>query len=493
MLLGNLCTPTTVLNGLNSRSLRFLPRYEAAASPSVDMDSPRDFTAKTAIVFGVTIIIFCGLITWSDFEEAIAVLHCYNWGSAYVILGRALFFINVAAFMWRLSLVAKYRPYSTCNDRELPTCSVIVPAYNEGKHVLQTLRSVAKSDYPADKLQIIAVDDGSIDDTWVWIQRAASEFNGQIKTIRLPENRGKRTALWAGFMCSHGDVLVTIDSDSIVEPRAIRCIASPFNRDPLIGAVAGCVRVLNQREGAIPRMLDVSFAYSFDFMRASQSMVNSVFCTPGALSAYRRGPLMKVLDTWLNQKFFGRPSTIGEDRAMTNLILREGHHVTFQSDAVVYTNVPTQYEGLCKMFLRWARSNVRETVLMAQFIFRKFRKTAADGARINFILSVINLIMPQILLVGLLYCVLWQPALFLAQILMSLALVATVPAIFYALRRRSSGAVWAFMYSVFWFFGLAWITPWSILTARNGKWLTRDLPGTLQPNTSASVIHRPAA
>ena len=167
--------------------------------------------------------------------------------------------------------------------------------------------------------------------------------------------------------------------------------------------------------------------------------------------------------------------------------------MTFQSDAVVYTNVPTQYKGLCKMFLRWARSNVRETLVMGKFIFKKFRQTPASGARVNFLLSLISLIMPQLLFVGLLFCVYWQPAVFLIQILMASSLVAIVPALFYAWRRHSSDAVWAFVYGAFWFFGLAWITPWSILTARNGKWLTRDLPETVQPPPPVSIVQRPAA
>ena len=386
------------------------------------------------IIFGVALIIFCGLLTWSDFEEAIAMLYAYSWGPSYIFLGRAMFFANAAAFIWRVSLVTKYSPAEECADEELPKCTVIVPAYNEGMQVLHTLRSVVNSDYPADKLQIIAVDDGSVDDTWIWMQMAAKESDGRIKTIRLTKNQGKRTALWAGFMASTGDVLVTIDSDSIVEPQTMRRLVSPFYYEQNIGAVAGCVRVLNKKQGIIPRMLDVSFAYSFDFIRASQSMVNTVFCTPGALAAYRREPIMKGLDQWKNQKFLGRPASIGEDRAITNLILEQGYHVTFQSDAIVYTNVPVSYQGLCKMFLRWARSNVRETLVMGKFIFKKFRQTPALGARVNFLLSVISLVMPQFLLVGMLFCIYWQPVVFLIQILMASSLVATVPALFYAWR-----------------------------------------------------------
>ncbi len=491
MFLTDLYSQTTIATGgLMRWSRRFLSPQRGS---TLSTDFAGELAAGVIIVVSVSLIILCGLLTHSHLEEVIAMLYAYDWGPAYIFLGRAMFFANAAAFIWRVALVTGYSPAEECTDEELLKCTVIVPAYNEGKQVLHTLRSVVNSDYPVEKLQIIAVDDGSVDDTWIWMQEAAKESGGRIKTIRLPKNQGKRTALWAGFMTSSGDILVTIDSDSIIESQTLRRLISPFYYEQNIGGVAGCVRVLNKKQGIIPRMLDVSFTYSFDFIRASQSMVNTVFCTPGALAAYRREPLMKCLDKWKNQKFLGSPATIGEDRAITNFILEQGYHVTFQSDAIVYTNVPVGYKGLCKMFLRWARSNVREMFVMGKFIFKKFRRSPALGARVNFLLSLISLIMPQFLLVGMLFCIYWQPVVFLIQILAASSIVATIPAFFYAWRRHSNDAVWAFVYGAFWFFGLAWITPWSILTVRNGKWLTRDLPSTSQPTPQPSVLQRPAA
>ena len=82
---------------------------------------------------------------------------------------------------------------------------------------------------------------------------------------------------------------------------------------------------------------------------------------------------MNVLDRWINQKFAGEIATIGEDRAMTNMILEQSYNVLFQN-ANVLTNTPTQFENLHKMFTRWARSNVRETLMMNRFIFKTLEK-----------------------------------------------------------------------------------------------------------------------
>lgn len=451
------------------------------------------FVFSGGLVIKVAIILFlfavgsAVLLKWQDITNVYSSLEP-GLGLFWLDVTRVLLLLNIAVFIWRTILAIMYRPAAAVDDELLPNCTVIVPAYNEGRQVFDTLASVVNSDYPMSKLQIIAVDDGSGDDTWHWIQQAAVRFSNRIQTIRLTKNSGKRKALYEGFIRSTGDIFVTIDSDSIIETHTLRRLISPFVHDHKTGAVAGNVRVLNTKEGFIPKMLDVSFAFSFDFIRAGQSMVDTVFCTPGALSAYKRKPVMGHLEQWLNQTFLGKPAKIGEDRAMTNLIIRDGWKVKFQSDAVVYTNVPCKYKNLCKMLLRWARSNVRETLIMSTFIFSRFRRTRATGARVNFLTSCINLLVPRALFGGLIATVSLEASDYLLQLLAGSSVWATVPAAFYAMKRRTSDALYAFAYSVFWLFGLFWITPWAMLTPANGKWLTRE---DNRSETPAQRVARP--
>ncbi len=396
---------------------------------------------------------------------------------------RLFLVIQTALFVWRMVLFMRYRPHLGVDEAELPRVTVIVPAYNEGRHVFDTLKSLLDSDYPPDKMQIIAVDDGSRDDTWEWIKRAARNACGRIDVIRMGRNRGKREALVAGFHKGRGELFVTVDSDSIVEPRTLRNLVAPFVWDARIGAVAGNVRVLNRAEGLIPKMMDVTFLYGFDFMRAGQSEVNTVTCTPGALSAYRADVTLRILEEWRAQTYCGRPANIGEDRHMTNLILREGYHVTFQQDAVVWTKVPNNYPGLCKMFIRWARSNVRENLVMSTFLFRKFREAPASGARINLLAFWMQMTVSQVLLVVTLGLVCWHPAAFGLQALLGIATTSVVSAVLYFWRIRSMDALFAFLYGYLWFFALSWIDVYSLFTSHRSGWLTRDLPG-LKPGLS---------
>jgi hyaluronan synthase len=441
-----------------------------------DKKLPYDLFLKLAVFPSLSLLALVVYLMTEDYESAWYILQEATSGQILVLASKVLFVTSFSAFVWRIILILfYYRPAKACSDEELPVCTVVVPAYNEGKQVLETVKSIALSDYPAEKLSIIAVDDGSTDDTWHWIQMAAREFPDRVLTRRQPVNRGKRQALREGFQHGRGDVYVTIDSDSLVEPQTIRRLVSPLVRDPRVGAVAGNVRVLNRNEGLIPRMLEVSFAYSFDFLRASQSAVNSVLCTPGALSAYRRDIVLNVLPQWLNQRFCGRLANIGEDRAMTNLVLKSGYHVHYQRDAMVFTNVPTKYTNLCRMFLRWARSNVRETIVMTRFAFGRFRETPAMGARINLLLGWRNMTVGQIMLIFAAVHFISMPMVFGMNLVIGALIASVTPGLFYLIRYRSGNAVWAAAYSCFWIFGLSWIGFYAILTPHKTRWLTRGL------------------
>ena len=89
-----------------------------------------------------------------------------QWGTVLFIIAGGLFLFRAGFFIYNLYLYFRYKPIECSSNEALPTCTVIVPAYNEGKQVWATLMSLAKSDYPAHKLQLLAIDDGSKDDTW---------------------------------------------------------------------------------------------------------------------------------------------------------------------------------------------------------------------------------------------------------------------------------------------------------------------------------------
>jgi len=397
------------------------------------------------------------------------------WGMSFLILATGLFGFKVSFFIYMLFRYFKYKAIETVSDNSLPTVTVIVPAYNESNQVYDTLLSLANSDFPAEKIQLISIDDGSKDDTWKWMLDAKKQLGTKLEIYQQPKNMGKRHALYRGFNLGTGDVYVTVDSDSIVKSDTLRKLVSPFVTDKNCGAVAGNIRVLNNKKAILPRMLDVSFVLSFEFVRSAESTLKSVLCTPGALAAYRSTAVHNCLPEWINQTFMGKASDIGEDRAMTNMILKQGKHVLFQRNAVAYTNVPEKYRGLYKMFIRWGRSNVRENIQMAKYVFTDFRLGAKSGARLLFLSQAFKLIMCYPFIIFMLFFILTHPILFIGSTLASILVLSTFSVIFYSNRYDIKEAFWAYSYSILYTFGLFWITPYAIATASRRGWLTRGL------------------
>jgi len=467
------CQPTYPLEVVNKKALRsqFFNRI------SKNCLSTSDYI----IIVGTLAILIGASVSFFLFQDEISA-----WYISYIntFLGKVLWVVSVLLLTLQLSFLAylfilykKYKPIESVHDSLLPTCTVIVPAYNEGRLVYETLLSLADSNFPSDKMEIICVDDGSKDDTWNWMLKAKKVLGNRLSIYQQPQNKGKRHALYHGFTTGKGDIFVTVDSDSIVEEDTLRNLVSPFVNNRSCGAVAGNVRVLNKEEGLIPKMLHVSFTFSFEFVRSAQSTINTVLCTPGALAAYKREAVLACLDEWVHQKFLGVPSAIGEDRAITNMILKQGYQVKFQKNALVYTSIPENYTTLYKMLLRWERSNIRENIMMSKFAFTHFRSENVWSARWLLIMQWVKVIFALPLFATLIFFVFAQPWVFLITSLTGIFVFSAIQMLFYARRYNTSEGFLAFTYSIFYLFALFWIPSYAIVTARKSGWLTRQLSG----------------
>ncbi len=387
---------------------------------------------------------------------------------------------GVFALAWstRLALWWRYRPVAaTAAERaRLPSLTVIVPAFNEGATVRDAIQSVLASHYPAERLRVVVVDDGSADDTWRHVSETAARYPGRAEAIRLPSNRGKRHALYEGLARCTSEVVATLDSDSRVLPDTLAQLVAPLVRDRSVAAVAGKVTARNRTENLLTRMLAVRYVLGFDFVRAYQSELRTVWCCPGALQAYRRDVITPHLEAWRDQRFLGARCTNGDDHAMTNRVLSLGHDTSYQSTAVVETIVPATYAGLCRMYVRWGRSATREGARALRFAGR--RAAALGGHRAPLVLldAVLQPLTIAVKVVGLFAALaaLWfDPAL-----LMHAAGATTVFALAYCLiylrSERSLHTFFGLLYAWFAMLALPWVQPFATLTVRRNGWMTRQ-------------------
>lgn len=397
--------------------------------------------------------------------------------------------VGLGSLAWRLRLWRCYAPMPTVADADLPSVSVVMPAFNEGPLVAEAIRSVAASHYPAARFELIVIDDGSTDDTWRHIRAALDALPNHVRVqaVRRRCNLGKRHTLCEGFRLARGDVFVTMDSDGLAEPHALKNLVSPIVLDPRIDCVSGCIQALSPRRSLITRFLKCYYSLSFKFVRAYQNQFRGVFCAPGAASAYRASAVKPVLDEWSAQRFLGLPCATGEDRALTNLVLRRGGLTAYQQNAVVHCDVPVTYGGMVNMFLRWARSNIRETLVLWSFLWTRFRSCHLAAFRWNMFLALLSLLLPPLLVANAAVLMLLRDGFALHVLLGGLAFSAVNAAIYFA-NERDRDWVWLLAYHAFWVLGLSWIVPYAALTLRNTAWLTRsaapsgrDVPAETQP------------
>lgn len=437
--------------------------------PQASTTDSWDLFLKLVILAGLGALV---LISFQDqiFSPVIKLAEAHGVRAAIYRPSILWFSLGFLLLLFRTFLWFTYRPHPPAELEHAPRMTVIIPAYNEGGMVVKAIDSVATAHYDPDRLEIIVVDDGSTDDTWTHIQRAVARHGDRIHALRLPRNSGKRAALAAGFRIGTGEIFVTVDSDSVVTPGSLLALAGPF-RFERVGIVAGKVQVYNWHEGLIPRMLHVRFTLSFDFLRAYQSTFGTVYCSPGALSAYRASAVMTVLEKWLNQRFLGAEVATGEDRALTNDVMRLGYDSVYQRDARVLTVVPATYKKLCRMFLRWDRSYIREEVRFAAIVWK--RPPAARAIAL-FDQVVTNLRFPVMSGTMLLFvtAVLYDPFV-LPRLLVSIGLISFIYSLYYLRSERSFNIMYGVLFEYFAFFGMFWIFPWAFLTVRSKGWLTR--------------------
>ena len=385
------------------------------------------------------------------------------FGIVWMILGFVLILMRTA--LWMI-----YRPAPAADFQSAPSLTVIIPAYNEGAMVLQSIESVAQARYPHERLEILVVDDGSRDDTWSYILEAARRHPGLVTPLRHERNRGKREALALGFSRARGEILVTIDSDSVIEKESLLSLAGPF-RDPRIAAVAGKVLVYNRGHGIIPRMLHVRYVLSFDMLRAGESVYRNVYCCPGALTGLRAAAVRKVLDRWTSQKFLGSRCTFGEDRAMTNYLLDSGYDSVYQRTAVVHTLVPNAYPKLCKMLLRWDRSYVREELRFARIVWKRPWATRLVAL---FDRLVTNTSYPvSYTALAVMPFVLMRDPTITGPMFATMGVASLCHVLYFLRTERSFAFLYGVLYAYLSSIALFWIFPYAVATVRSRGWLTR--------------------
>jgi cellulose synthase/poly-beta-1,6-N-acetylglucosamine synthase-like glycosyltransferase len=239
-----------------------------------------------------------------------------------------------------------------------PRVSILLPVFNEGAHVMETIASIVGCDWPADRLEIIAYDDCSNDDSWDWIQQAAARWP-QVRAFRNAKNSGKHVTLARALGESSGEVLICIDSDCIFDRRVIRELVACF-ADASVGAVGGNIGISNVNTNVFTVCQTLVYYFSFQVGKMLQNLSGHVFCISGCLFAVRRALFEEVEHEVKSRNWFGLGVRDGEDRYMTHAIMMRGWKTICNPQATCWTAAPDNLPQLFNQQIRWRRSGLRD-------------------------------------------------------------------------------------------------------------------------------------
>lgn len=225
----------------------------------------------------------------------------------------------------------------------LPAVSIVVPAYNEAAGIVACVSSLAASRYP--RFDIGVVDDGSTDGTGDII-----EGLGLPKVWLLRQaNTGKAGALNAGIASCVGEVVVSVDADTIVEPDTLVRLVEVFI-DHRVGAAAGNTKVGN-RGGVLGRWQHLEYVASYNADRRVYDVLGCMPTVPGAVGAFRRRALAQVGGF--------SDETMAEDTDVTMAIGRAGWAVAYRDRARAWTEAPADLRSLWRQRKRWVGGTYR--------------------------------------------------------------------------------------------------------------------------------------
>ena len=373
---------------------RLIKRKKIKNQPNHHLENPQIISKnriqipKWGWIFRFGVLILIGLLLFNINYQALEV------GDPFIIYSTILpiYSILVLAVAWFL-----YRnPVS--EEPQQSFVSIIIPIYNQVNLISEVISTISRSSYK--NFEIIAVNDGSTDGT----REVLEELKNKIKNLKVihKKNSGKRKAVGTGFKNSKGEIIILIDSDSLLHRDAIKEFVKAFNKDPKIGGVVANVKALNESKNLLTKIQDIWYDYQFNIHKTVESFFGVVLCLSGCMAGYRREAIQGIIGHWINtekangddrelttlvhSKKWAKPGLLSnysqnrlnyaanfddaEDRILSGQSLLEWKTV-YVSTSVVFTEVPETLKQFYKQQLRWTKGYLRGQFFVSSFFWNK--------------------------------------------------------------------------------------------------------------------------
>ncbi len=315
------------------------PRSRRGAAPLMFIALVPTFTS---------VLLFFGGYLGGPLEAATRAILTTGFGIAFFVTSYPII------LAMKFKAIEEKRP--TINQAK-PLVTILVPAYNEQSVISRTLNSLINTKYP--NKEIIVIDDGSTDLTRFvasWYKK-----NG-VRVISKP-NGGKAAALNYGLLFAKGEIIITIDADSMVARDAIDEIVTVMTTDANMAAVAGNIKVLNSKS-ILTKIQELEYIMAINMIRRAYALFGSVMVIPGAFGAFKKKMVVAVGGYDID--------TVTEDFDITIKLLKSRSSISSSAAGKAFTEVPSTWTSLYKQRLRWGTGTF-QTLFKHKDVFKNPR------------------------------------------------------------------------------------------------------------------------
>jgi len=257
-----------------------------------------------------------------------------------------------------------------------PLVSVLIPCFNEGEQVRETISAALAQRYP--DFEVIAINDGSKDDTAEQLNQLAAQHE-RLRVVHLDRNLGKANAMRMGALAARSEYLVCIDGDALLDEYAVHWMVWHLMSGPRVGAVTGNPRIRN-RSTLLGRLQVGEFSSIIGMIKRAQRVYGRLFTVSGVISAFRRTALHRI-GYWADDM-------ITEDIDISWRLQMDHWDIRYEPRALCFILMPETLKGLWKQRLRWAQGGV-EVMLRHSTDLLSWRKRRMWLVLFEYLLSVI--------------------------------------------------------------------------------------------------------
>ena len=276
--------------------------------------------------------------------------------------------------------------------KEYPMVSILVPAHNESMVIVKTVEALLNFDYPADRYEIIVINDNSSDNTGELLEnirlRSPDKNLIIINTDSKTGGKGKSNALNIGYARSKGSLIAIYDADNTPEKTALRYLVNHIVSDDSLGAVIGKFRTRNRDVNLLTRFVNIE-TLTFQWMAQAGRWHMFHLCTiPGTNFVIRREIIDKI-GGW-------DVKAIAEDTEISFRIYQMGYRIQYLPQSVTWEQEPQTLPVWIKQRTRWATGNFYVLIKNLGLLFN--RKLYSVKFDLIYFLSVYILFLSSILI-----------------------------------------------------------------------------------------------